>query len=367
MRFLKMVKEAVKLGGIPLSHALGRPVVPPSVAGVHLTGRCNSRCRMCNFWKSPEGVEDELSLPEIRKALGELRELGIQFLSFAAEGEIFTRPDACEIFAEARNFGFDYSINTNGLYLPEDFVRNIHKLAPYLVVFGLDTADPKNYEEIRGIPRGLEKVLDSIRRLKAQGYHSLSIGSVVLHNNLHQLLDLCRLAQKEGVQNIRFTAFSPIGFGKTWESDELSGYYDPHYLKELKDTIGQLLEFKCQYGIISNSNCYLTEIPNYYESHFQYFPLNCIVGYYNVQIMPNGDVTICSYRRPSSIIGNVKRDSLLELWSSDKANEEWLKIKNKSCPTCWMSCFAENNMRFSIRRGIASNVTALRRSCTYKL
>lgn len=367
MRIKKILNEVSKLGSLPLSYKIGKPVVGPSVANIYLTKKCNSRCRMCNFWNVSYNSTDELSMTHIRKIFFELRQLGIQFLSLGAEGEIFTRSDACEVFREAREFGFDFAINTNGLYLPEDFVRNVHELGPYLMVFGLDTTDQNNYEEIRGIPKGLEKALSSIRRLIREGYSSISIGSVVLHNNLQQLPRLCRLAQEEGIQNIRFTAFLPVGFGKSWKTDELSKYYDPLYLKDLRRAIHQLMKFKQQYGIVSNTDRYLAEIPKYYEARFRYLPFNCMIGYHNLQIAPNGDVTMCCFRGPSSVIGNAKQDNLVDLWYSEKANSERSKIKNGSCPTCWLSCYAETNMRFSLKAGLTSNMEAFRRSRNYKL
>ena len=215
-------------------------------------------------------------------------------------------------------------------------------------------------------PNGLEKVLNSINRLQAAGYNSISVGSVVLDNNVDQLVKLCHFVKSEKIRNIRFTAFSPVGYGKIWEKEELR-ITDPDFLRKLKETIGQLKDFKKQYQTISNSNHYLRRIPEYYESGFNYFPFRCVIGYYNVQIMANGDVPMCPFRMPSSILGNVKYDSLADLWYSDKGRMERLKIKNKSCPTCWLSCFAENNMRFSMECGLPVNHEAFKRALCYKL
>ena len=157
MRIRKILKEAVKLIGMPLSLTIGHPLVSPSVAGVSITWRCNSRCRMCHFWKNSPADDDEFSTAQIVEILKMVRQLGIQFISFAAEGEVFARKDACRIFRAARGLGFDFSINTNGLYLPEEFVQDVHRLNPFAIIFGLDTTDALNYEEIRGIPEWVGK------------------------------------------------------------------------------------------------------------------------------------------------------------------------------------------------------------------
>lgn len=365
MRLKKLINEAVKIGGIPLSNLLNTPLVAPSVAGFNLTERCNSRCKMCHFWKKGSNNSNDLTTDQVFKVLNEMHDIGVQFVSFAAEGEIFTRKDVCDIFRHTKELGLDFAINSNGLHLPDEFIESVMELGPYSIVFGLDTTDPDNYAQIRGVSNGLSKVLASIHKLQNAGYASISIGSVILDNNLDQLIPLAELSRKESLRAIRYTAFSPVGFGVKWDTDELKTYTDPDYLSRLERTIKDVIAYKNKFNFISNTETYLAEIPQYYASGFTRFPYSCIVGYYNIQIMANGDVPICSYRGPDAIVGNVKNDSLVTLWQSEKTALERLKIKHKSCPTCWLSCFAENNMRFSGRHFIPHNLSVLKRSLKY--
>lgn len=360
--------EVIKIGAIPLSYRLNRPLVSPSVAGFNLTKRCNSRCQMCHFWKRSVNPDSELTSEEIFQTLRELRQLGVQFVSYAAEGEIFTRKDILDIFRMTEKLGLDFAINTNGLSIPDEFIKDIPWLRPYSIILGVDTADPENYAQIRGIPDGLGRVLTSIQKLKSAGYHTISIGAVVLDNNLDQLLGLAELARREKLSAVRFTAFSPRGFGVKWNGEALERYTSQTYLKKLRVVIDQLIQHKRKYGIIRNSRYYLKEIPKFYESGFRRFPYPCMAGYYNVQIMANGDVLICSvtsYKGPSAVIGNVKKDSLVDLWKSQKAAHERLKVKRRLCPVCWLSCYAENNMRFALNKMIPTNYEAFKKASQY--
>lgn len=47
----------------------------------------------------------------------------------------------------------------------------------------------------------------------------------------------------------------------------------------------------------------------------------CTGGTRNAVLLPNGDLTICEelYDHPQFILGNIKRNSLNEIWNSDKA------------------------------------------------
>jgi len=367
MHYSDYLREALKLGVIPLSNRIGKVLAPPTVAAFYLTKKCNSRCSMCSFWQSDSDSGDELTKEEVFQVFKDLKRLRVKLLSLSAEGEFFTRKDACDLLQKAREMGFSCTINSNGLYQPKTFIERLNDVRPYSIVFGLDTTDPDVYEKIRGIPGGFNRVLNSIRTLKSVGYDSISIGAVILQDNLDQLLPLAELALKEKVLAFRVTAFSPVGFAKNWENEELAGYWSPEYLAALKKVISGLIEFKKKHGLISNSVEYLRRIPEYYESKFKYLPMPCVIGYHNIQILPNGDVPVCAFRGRDAIIGNVKKDSIYDLWRSKAASRERNKIRKGDCPTCWLSCYAESNLRFNPGTMIKCNMEAFGRALKYEL
>lgn len=365
MHLSTYLREVLKLGAIPLSNRIGRPLAPPTVAAFYLTKKCNSRCKMCSFWQSGANSDEELSKEEVFQVFKDLKKIGVRLLSLSAEGELFTRKDVCDLLQKAKEMGFSCTINSNGLHQPKNFIERLNEVRPYSIVFGLDTTDSDVYEKIRGIPGGFDRVLNSIRNLKAIGYDSISIGAVILQDNLDQLIALADLARKEKVAAFRVTAFSPVGFGKSWDSGDLEGYWHPEYLNKLRVAVSRLIEFKKKHGIISNSVEYLRRIPEYYESKFQYLPIPCVIGYHNIQILPNGDVPVCAFRGQKAIIGNVRETSIYDLWHSKEAAHERREIRKGNCPSCWMSCYAENSLRFNPRTMVSCNMEVFRRSLKY--
>lgn len=78
----------------------------------------------------------------------------------------------------------------------------------------------------------------------------------------------------------------------------------------------------------------------------------CSANVNNMVILPNGDVTICEqlYWHPDFIIGNVRTNSLKEIWNSEKALSLWSRNQKSinpesSCAKCKLfdDCFGFGN------------------------
>ena len=87
----------------------------PLSALFELTGRCNLDCRHC-YLDIRHPPRDELGTDEAFDVLRQLRAAGTLFLTLTG-GEIFLRPDALTIAAEARRLGFGVRLFTSGTRL----------------------------------------------------------------------------------------------------------------------------------------------------------------------------------------------------------------------------------------------------------
>ncbi len=332
----------------------------PTIASLFLTSKCNSRCSMCDFWKKEKDMGRELNTREWFKIIESLKTLGVKILSFSAKGEIFTRKDAIDIIKKAKEMGFSYSINSNGLAIDKQYAKAIKELNPYSVIIGIDTVNDEEYHTIRGIKDGVDRVRNNIKLLLEQNYHNVAIGTVILKENVEHLLELTKEVKNWGIKSIRFTAFQPFGFDKDVDSETWELYQDSRFLDALERQIQKLIEFKKQYGFISNSISYMKMIPDFYRNrHFS--PLKCITGCYAIKIDPFGVVNLCPLMDNNSVIGNALEKSLKELWYSNEAQIVRKKIMEGKCPACWLSCYAEENLRFSFRYGWDTNWNKIKR------
>lgn len=356
-----ITKEAVNTFLIPISFNTYKILIKPTVAAFYLTSRCNSRCNMCNFWRPETVYNDELKTEEIKSILLDIKNFGINVISFSAEGEMFVRNDVFEILEYAKELGLLFGINTNGLNVDEEKAKRLKDLDPTTIMISVDTAKSERYSMIRGIPKGLERVSQAVKTIQKTGYENLNIGAVILLENADELIDIVNLGNKWNVKSVRFTAFQQFGFSKDWDIETLKKYKETNYINTLKESIEKLIEYKEKNGLIANSVDYLKMIIDFYLSD-HYYPVNCIQGYYKIKIMPNGDLSICPIMRQTALIGNLKRYSLEDLWYSNKANDIRNIIKEGKCPGCWLSCYGEDNLRFSLKYGFRSSVNTMKRA-----
>src|SRR5689334_11680692 len=88
------------------------------------TGRCNSRCISCDWWKRTGA--DDLSVAEVAEVAGELPSLGTRVVVFSG-GEPLLRPEVFEMAAIVRARGVSLHLLTSGVLL-ERFADKVAQL-----------------------------------------------------------------------------------------------------------------------------------------------------------------------------------------------------------------------------------------------
>lgn len=316
----------------------------PQEASLFLTDRCNSRCSMCDFWKN-HGSDDELNTLEVLNVLKQLKEMGVIVLSLSAEGEITLRKDLEQIFEYASKH-FLYSLNTNMLVISDEMIDIIKKYPPYQITVGIDTINDGKYEKIRGIEGGASKVLRNIKRVQSAGYKNIAIGSVILNDNLDELIEITNFVKENNLLGIRFTAFQNSGFGKDIDQKIIESYKDDKYLEKVDLAINRFIELKKNGYPILNSFPYLKGVSDSYRIA-NYFPITCRTPKRRVHVYSNGNVTLCQVMGKRAFVGNVRKATIKKIWKSEIANNVRKTVRNKGCGGCWLSCYAESNLRFS--------------------
>lgn len=358
-RKLQLLKrEVAQFLQMPLAH-FTRYVPPPVEAALYFTRLCNSRCTMCHYWMNrPDPAE--LKTEEIAGIFDQLKRMGIGVLSLSAEGEISIRRDLPQILRMASEKGFLFSINSNALALSDEVLDCLALPGFYQVTIGCDTLDPAHYKEIRGVADGVEKVQRAIERMRARGFSRVVLGAVVLDTNLDDLPALAEWATRQGLQGVRFTAFQPHGFGIKWDPESLTRYRDERFLRRLDEVVEELVRLKRTGISIHNSEPYLRMLSANYREE-AYFPVPCRVPWRRIHIFSNGDISLCQVMESSAVIGNLREADLGKLWYSRRADEIRRLVKDKACGGCWLSCYAEGNLRWSLQHGPSSMMHSLHR------
>jgi MoaA/NifB/PqqE/SkfB family radical SAM enzyme len=282
-----------------------------------------------------------MSLPEVREVVSEVAEMltewegqyGITFSpSFnITGGEPFLRHDIFEVLEELRRRGFDVYLLSNGILIDKERARMLSDLRVKGVQVSIEGP-----EEIHEMIRGKGSFLSAMRGVQ----HLLDAGVTVTFNvtlsdlNADYFMEMVELSSSTGVQRLGFSRLVPSGRGASL----LQNMLKKEKVKELYEAV---IPLKIDGLEIVTGDPIVSQMSSANKKDRGSIPLGgCAAGVSGLTILQDGTITPC--RRLHIPIGNVRKDSLREVWAT---SEVLLKIRERKyykgrCGRClrWASC-----------------------------
>lgn len=306
----------------------------------HLTERCNLRCTHCyqTGEKGQELSERELNniieeISSLLTAWGKIYEIEFSPSVNITGGEPLLRPELFTVLSEFRHRGFDTYLLTNGILATKEKAKRLSHTGVKGVQVSIEGPE-QIHDTIRG-KNSFAASLRGVRNLLETGL-KVTLNMTLSRLNAGSLMETIDLARNAGVQRLGFSRLVPSGRGRT-------------LLKEMLETsaVQNLYEKVFATG---NSNGLEIVTGDPVASQFRNMagdddpgsiPLGgCAAGVTGITIMPDGSLLPC--RRLPIMIGNVKKDSLREIWAvSDVLNA--LRTRDRysgKCRSCskWANC-----------------------------
>jgi radical SAM protein with 4Fe4S-binding SPASM domain len=304
----------------------------------HLTERCNLRCSHC-YQTGERG--DEMSFDEIKEMVEEASDMIAQWseafgMTFSPSfnitgGEPFLRHDLYEVLEEIGGRGFEIYLLTNGTLIDEKKARRLAGLGVNGVQVSIEGP-----EEVHETIRGEGSFSASLRGVR----HLLDAGLVVTLNttlsrvNADRFMDMVALSSSLGVQKLGFSRLVPSGRGKGLLGQMLG----TEKVKELYEAINSMDAGSLK---IVTGDPVAANMSSPADDSGGSVPLGgCAAGLSGMTIMPDGTITPC--RRLPVPIGNVRKDSLRQIWATSEilaALRDKSRYKGK-CGRCrrWDNC-----------------------------
>jgi radical SAM protein with 4Fe4S-binding SPASM domain len=302
-------------------------VVTDAVLAV--TYRCNSRCRICDVWRSTHNKKDEIPPEYYERLPSSLRNVNV------SGGEPFLRDDLPEVIGamgrkcpEAR-----IVISTNGLApsLIERTLKRVLVVKPDVGIrFSLDGIGAM-HQEMRGVENAFEKVMASLDISLALGMKDTGLSFTAANENLDQLLPVYELAKSK---NVTFTLCGAE------HSSQIEGYLGSG-TKEIRDKglLGRQLdrlikERLRKWSPEAMARAYY-EYGIYRREAGRRRILPCGAAEVLFYMDPVGDVYSCNVA--NKLLGNIRHESFETIWNSKEASSSRDFARN--CPyQCWMLC-----------------------------
>jgi len=316
----------------PLAYAFDAPLVKPSNVSLSLTNRCNLKCPTCSYWHTPASAKDtELTLEEMKKLLGQLREwLGPSQVGLTG-GEPFLRPEIFDLFDECSRLGLRVLIVNNGSLLPPRRMEQLLEIArrpgePFdMISFSLNHLDPEKHDRTRGVSGSAEKIFRSLDAINIPDRaFRLTLSAIIMGYNIDNLPAMVRWAQKRGLDGVTLQIY----YFQSGNENYVPGWFekDPFWDSDrakIDRHVDELLELKAAGAPLTNTPEHLEYIRQYLKDPEKPITIPCKVGVANLDIDPNGDVRLCDVMKP---IGNVRDTHPQEIWASAMARERRKEI-----------------------------------------
>lgn len=297
----KMLKEV-----LPLEKPLSI-VFDPSSA-------CNFRCIFCKNSDEKFRKTTRITSFEVFETLIENLQkcdLQIETLSLAREGEPLMNKRFADMISLAKKSGVFKRVVTisNGALLTPEISDSLVNAGLDRILISIQGMTSEKYKQNCGVNVDLDKIIENIKYL-----HSLK--KCMIHiKGFYPSKEECN--NLDEFRNAFYEKYEDI-------CDEISLEYVMPVMKEIDYSSMNLMPDVDRYG----NKVSKTDV--------------CPTAFYTLQILPNGDVSICCLNNePYFIVGNIYNESIKEIFHNNKINTHRLlhlkgnRCKHKICKNCY--------------------------------
>jgi radical SAM protein with 4Fe4S-binding SPASM domain len=323
--------------------------IKPTSASLTINNKCNLTCNMCHFWRKNIGLYD-LTKQKIEETANDLKSFGMKTLTITG-GEPMLRKDYFEIVDMLYNMGFTLHGISNGHFINEEKAKKMWDYFEQITI-SVDGPNPEVYYKIRGT-NGFEKVIYAIKLLKKYKPNGaiLKINYTVQKYNYKYMTDMDVLANKLEVP-VFYQCVEVDGAGNL-RDEQLQ---DMNF-NILKEQFEKLKDGK----YVINTNSYIDHTLKVFynkqnnKKNKMYF--TCIAPQNNLQIDTDGYIYPCPVLNIK--LGNIRKQSINEIYNSDKTQKVIKLIRNKKmerCKTCVQGCEIESALNNSLRHVVKTQI-----------
>lgn len=290
-----------------------------------ITYLCNLQCKHC-FTRSGKINKNELTLDEKFNLIRQCAKIGVNRISIAG-GEPFACKDLFPFIEECNIQGLGVSITTNGTLLNRDVVEKLNNLDIKTLTVSFDGGTEESMDFIRG-KGSYRKTIDGLKNLQKYYKGNYSIKTTLMKNNINQLENIIELAIEVGCNSIKFNCVRQDGRASD-NSNEIVLTAD-EYINTIKH-IEVLKERYKEIKIKGPLNIFSKEPYDF----IQELGFGCFAGKESLCIDPLGNIRPCSHFPKEFICGNIKDDSLYEIWNNSRILKDFRRdFGNSKCNSC---------------------------------
>ncbi|MBU1632676.1 MAG: radical SAM protein, partial [Nanoarchaeota archaeon] len=298
----------------------------PTIFGIHmeLTSKCNERCLHCYIPHENKTKQMELSFA--LNVLDQLREMNTVSVTFSG-GEPFLHKDILTIIEHARKNDFVVNILSNGTLLDKDNIQVLKDVNINMIQISLYSLDPEIHDAITQVNGSYEKTIKAIELLLNADV-PIQISCPAMKLNRKSYKDVSLWAKNKKMRSLcDFIMMASTDFTTSNLAHRLN-------LNETEDLIKDIINVEEDYQELLELEPKSKDMEKYANQ-----PV-CGVVIDNACITASGNLYPCAGFQ-GYVLGNVREQSLKDIWENSEKVQFIRSIKHSSFPKC-LECEARD-------------------------
>ena len=291
----------------------------PSSVDFFITSRCNLSCVHC-FANREQQEKADLPLKDIDSVFSQLEQMGVLEVRITG-GEPLLHREITRILQLFGKKKFRKVLLTNGTLLNEDIVLLL-KASGIIPTVSLDDSEAEEHGHFRGVKGSHERTIEGLKLLQKHGVQ-YGINCCLNKKNLDRYQDIIDFASKYGCSRIALLDLKQIG--------QMSN--NPQWVPSDKDyqaifnrlLVAKAKNRKIEVSLDAFMHCYPMQ-----ESVLlaKKGIVSCKAGTSRLSIGSDGSIYPCNFAISDNHwnMGNIKNESLSDIWFSDK----WLFFRGQT-------------------------------------
>ncbi len=303
--------------------------------------RCVTDCVYC-YADRRKNMDCEIPLTRLKELIREAKELEMRSISISG-GEFFLYENWEALLPELLANDLAPYISTK-CPLDEQTINKLKDMGLKNIQVSIDSIIPGELTKMLKVqPDYPGKLMETLKKLDEKGFEIFTNTQVTAYNcdNIPQLLDFLLTLKNIKRINMGAAAFS-LYLGESKYKNYRTSLEKIDQLKmnleDLKKKAGE--DIAINFSGYYDKKDLIDKAPEEKKKHFEE-RARCSGNFYSFTILPDGKVTVCEelYWHPKFIIGDLTKQSIKEVWTSQRAQELYNlsqgTVRTESaCKTC---------------------------------
>ena len=297
----------------------------PLVISWNVTLKCNLKCAHCYINAKETNSIQELSTDASKMLIHQITEVSKPLLILSG-GEPLLRKDIYEIIKYGADRGLKMGMGSNGMLINKEVARKLKEAGMWTVAISLDSSNPDQHDQFRGVKGCWHKAVNAIKVLKKVGIE-VQVNCTVTRQNYDEIEKIMELAESLGVDNFHLFFLVPTGRGT-----DIEDITPEMYEKMIHNTVVKTKKYKL--NIKPSCAPQFMRVAKDEGVDVSRWVRGCMAGLYYCRIYPSGEVTPCPYMPVT--MGNIRNKSFKDIWFESeifKSLRDFSKLKGK-CGAC---------------------------------